>query len=285
MRLFRLLDPGPFRDPIVCVAFDSWVDAGSASMTAAEQIVRGAPVVAVGDADALYDYRSRRPTLEIVDGRPDTLTWPDLTLRRYAGRTRDLLVLSGGEPDYRWRELAADAVALARAVGATEWLSIGAIPAAVPHTRPVPLLGTCSAPGLLRGDVRPGPDGTLRVPAACISIIDHAVARAGIPAVGYYAQIPHYVSGAYPAASVALLTAVGRHLGEVLPAGDLPDAAADLRVRLDAATAVDETTRGYVERLESAADESRLAAGDDLIEEIERFLRDQGRGAEGADPG
>jgi hypothetical protein len=104
-----------------------------------------------------------------------------------------------------------------------------------------------------------------------------AVSRAGIPAVGYFAQIPHYVSGEYPGAAAELLRAVGRHLDIEPPMGDLADEARALRKRLDTAASLDENTRNYVERLEGMVDESRLPAGDDLIADIERFLRDQGR--------
>ena len=157
-----------------------------------------------------------------------------------------------------------------------EWVSLGAIPAAVPHTRDVPILGTTSEPGRLRGDVQPGPAGLLRVPAATISVLEMAMAEGGVPAVGYFAQVPHYVSGPYPAASLALLEALARHLGIDLPTGDLADESRQLRTRLDTATALEETTRTYVERLESMVDEQRLPSGDDLIGEIERFLREGG---------
>jgi hypothetical protein len=274
--LIRIVDAGPFEAPIVVVAFDAWVDAGSASITAAERLAGDAPIVATVDGDRVFDYRSRRPTLEIVDGKPTGLTWPELAVRRLRVADRDVLVLAGAEPDYRWQQLSADVVEFARAAGVVEWLSIGAIPAAVPHTRPVPVLGTASWPGLLRGDVSAGPEGTLKVPSACLSVLDMAVARAGLAAIGYYAQVPHYISGAYPAASVALLRAIGWHVDAELPIGELQAEADQLRVRLDAATAVDDTTRAYVERLEAMVDESRLPSGTDLIADIERFLRDRG---------
>jgi hypothetical protein len=101
-------------------------------------------------------------------------------------------------------------------------------------------------------------------------------AESGIAAVGYFAQVPHYVSGPYPAAALQLLASVGRHLEIEVDGGALADESDQLRTRLDAATAIDENTRSYVERLESMVDEERLPAGDDLISEIERFLRDQG---------
>lgn len=280
MTLYRLNDPGDLIAPTLVAAFDSWIDAGSASTTAAGQLVEDGDIVVTFDPDSLFDYRARRPTLEIVDGRPTELTWPELVIRHARIGDRDVLVLAGPEPDYRWREMAEAAVDIARRLEIAEWISLGAIPAAVPHTRPVPVLGTASRSGLLRGDVQPGPDGTLRVPSACISVLDHAVSRAGVNTIGYYAQVPHYVTGAYPAAAIELIKAVGRHLDEDINLGSLADEARQLRTRLDAATSADETTRAYVERLEGMVDESRLPSGDDLISEIERFLRD--RGSEGS---
>jgi PAC2 family len=269
-------DPGDLIAPTFIAAFDGWVDAGSAATTALESLLDDAVDVATFDPDALFDYRARRPTLQIIDGRLAELTWPELVVRRVRFSERDLLVLAGPEPDDRWQAFATDCVELARRMGVVEWVSLGAIPAAVPHTRDVPILGTTSEAGRLRGDIQPGPAGLLRVPAAAISVLEMAMAEGGIPAVGYFAQVPHYVSGPYPAASLALIEALGRHLGVVLPTGDLADESGQLRTRLDTATALEETTRSYVERLESMVDEQRLPSGDDLIGEIERFLREGG---------
>jgi hypothetical protein len=275
--LYDLRDPGDLVAPLLVASFDGWVDAGAAATVAAAHLAADAAPIATFDTDRLYDYRARRPTLEIADGRPDRLTWPELSLRRTRLGERDLLVLSGPEPDYRWRELEAAAVELARRLDVAGWISLGAIPAAVPHTRPVTVLGTESRPGLLRGDVPPGPDGVLRVPAAAISVLDLAVAASGIPTVGYYAQVPHYVTGGYPPASVELLRLVGRHLDHEVAADELRDEARRMLARLDAATAGDANTRAHVERLEAMVDEARRPAGGDLITEIEQFLREQGR--------
>ena len=275
--LIQLKDARGLVAPSVVVAFDAWVDAGSASTLAAEVLLdESAPAVATFDSDVLYDYRARRPTLDIVDGRPSRLDWPDLALRRARLAHRDVLVLMGPEPDFRWRELAAELAAFGRRYGVAEWITLGAIPAAVPHTRPVPVLGTESRPGLLRGEVEAGPAGLLRVPSAMVSVVDLAAAEAGIPALGYFAQVPHYVSGAYPAAALALLHKLERHLGATLNAGNLAEESDQLRVRLDTATALDEKTRDYVKRLEELVDESGLPSGEELIGEIERFLRDRG---------
>jgi hypothetical protein len=280
--LYSLVDPDGQADrrdliaPTLIGAFDGWVDAGSAATTALAQLLDEAVVVATFDTDALFDYRARRPTLDIIDGRLAELSWPELAIRRVRFEERDLLILAGPEPDDRWQAFAGAVLEISRRLGVVEWVSLGAIPAAVPHTRDVPILGTTSEPGRLRGDVQAGPSGTLRVPAAAISVLEMSMAQGGIPSVGYFAQVPHYVSGPYPAASLELLRALGSHLDVDLPTGDLAEDARQLRTRLDTATALEETTRSYVERLEGMVDEQRLPSGDDLIGEIEKFLREGG---------
>jgi hypothetical protein len=204
------------------------------------------------------------------------LSWPDFEIVLVRHARRDILVLTGPEPDYRWRRLADAVVEATVTLGVGQLVSLGAIPAAVPHTRPVPILGTASRPGLLRGDIRPGPAGLLRVPGAFVSVLEMRAAEAGIEAVGYFAQVPHYVTGPYAPAALALHRAVGRHLDLELESDVLGEEAIQLRARLDTATSVDEGTRTYVERLEAMVDEERLPAGDELINEIEQFLRDQG---------
>jgi hypothetical protein len=275
--LVRLRDAGDLVAPTVIVALDAWVDAGSAATSAVEALVdEAAQPVATFDGDVLYDYRARRPTLDIRDGRPSNLSWPDLAIRRTTLRDRDVIVLTGPEPDFRWRELSDDLAAFARQLEVSQWISLGAIPAAVPHTRPVPILGTESSPGLLRADVQPGPAGLLRVPAAAVSVLDMAIAESGIPTLGYFAQVPHYISGEYAPAAVALLETLARHLDVTIADAELRAESELLRTRLDAATIADEKTRSYVERLETMVDEARLPAGDELISEIERFLRERG---------
>ena len=101
--------------------------------------------------------------------------------------------------------------------------------------------------------------------------------------MGFFAQVPHYLSAAYPQAAIELLGHVGRYLGFEPPLGELPMQALETRALLDAATAADERTKAHVERLEEMADQARLPVGDDLIADIERFLRDRGddRGGDG----
>jgi proteasome assembly chaperone (PAC2) family protein len=285
MVLQRLDHPGDLERPVLVAGFDGWVDAGSAATLAMARLVEGAPVIATFDADRLYDYRARRPVLDIIDGTLVQLDWPELELRHRRLDGRDVLVLTGPEPDYAWRRLAESVVELAGRLRVRSWVSLGAVPATVAHTRPVPILATASADGLLPDGTAQGPAGNLRVPAAALSAIEVAVTGAGLPAVGFYAQVPHYVSGTYAAAAIELLEQLSRYLGVHLDPGELIDQAREQRLLLDTAASADERTRTYVERLEAMTDEQRLPEGDQLISEIERFLRERGGAGDGGPPG
>lgn len=280
MPLYRLADDLPeLRDAVLVASFDGWVDAAEAASRAVGQVAGEAAVVATFDPDAVFDYRSRRPVLDVQDGRLSELRWPELTIRHARVDGRDVLIFSGAEPDLRWQELATDAVELVRRLGVTEWVSLGAVPGAVAHTRPVPVMATASEEGLL--DEPAGPEGLLRVPSAALSVLEMAVTEAGTPAVGFYAQVPPYASIGYAAASIALLRRLARHLGVTIDVEPLLDEEREQRARYDAAVAGDAMLRETVARLESAAgdiESEQLPSGDDLAREIERFLRRQDGG-------
>jgi PAC2 family len=279
--LYRLAEDMPqLRDAVLVASFDGWVDAAEAASGAVARVAgEAAAAVATFDPDALFDYRSRRPVLDVQDGRLSDLRWPELTIRHVRLGGRDVLVFSGAEPDLRWAQLAADAVDLARRLNVTEWVSLGAVPGAVAHTRPVPVMATASEDGLL--DEPAGPEGLLRVPSAALSVLEMAVTEAGTPAVGFYAQVPPYASIGYAAASIALVQRFARHLGVGIDLEPLIEAEREQRARYDAAVAGDAMLRETVARLESAAgdiESEQLPSGDDLAREIERFLRRQDGG-------
>jgi hypothetical protein len=281
MSLLRVRDDLPtLRAPVLIGAFDGWIDAGGAASAAAARLADGTEALATADGDALFDYRSRRPVLDVVDGTLTHLEWPRISIARRAEPDRDLLVLHGPEPDFRWQELGEQVMQTAVRLGVVSWISLGAVPAAVPHTRAVHVFGTASSEGLLLDDVEQGPQGLLRVPAAALSVIESAVAGAGIPTVGFYAQVPHYVGGAYAAGTIALLEQLGRHLGIDLPLGELPQDALDQRQRLDAAVGSDDDAREYLQRLEQIAGQDQLPTSDELASEIERFLQQEAGGEE-----
>ena len=280
MPLYRLADDLPeLRDAVLVASFDGWVDAAEAASRAVGQVAAEATVVATFDPDAVFDYRSRRPVLDVQDGRLTELQWPELAIRHARVDRRDLLIFSGAEPDLRWQELATDTVALVRRLNVAEWVSLGAVPGAVAHTRPVPVMATESQDGLL--DEPAGPEGLLRVPSAALSVLEMAVTEAGTPAAGFYAQVPPYASIGYAAASVALLRRLSRHLSITIDVETLLAEQREQHGRYDAAVAGDAMLRETVSRLESAAgdvESEQLPSGDDLAREIERFLRRQDGG-------
>jgi hypothetical protein len=279
--LHRLADPLPdLHDPVVVASFDGWVDAAEAASQAVAFLAAETPVVASFDPDALFDYRSRRPVLDVQDGRLDELTWPELAIRHARIDGRDVLVFAGAEPDLRWQELAADAARLLQRLGVAQWISLGAVPAAVPHTMPVPLMATASRDDLLAPGETRGPPGLLRVPSAALSVIEMAVSAAGIPAAGFFAQVPPYASIGYTAASIALLERLAGHLGIVLDLEALREEDRDQKERYDAAVEGDARMRATVAQLEAAAtsaasEEQRIPSGDELAREIQKYLRDQ----------
>jgi len=275
--LYQLQEQIPMlRAPVLIAAFDGWIDAAGAATACANHIAEDGRVIASFDVDSLNDYRARRPVLDVVDGVLARMQWPDIVLRHASFGGRDLLVLVGPEPDYKWKQLGDDLLELALRLGVVEWISLGAIPAAVPHTRPVPVLATASTDASLRDGEQQGPGGILRVPAAALSAVEMTVAAAGIPAIGYYAQVPHYIGvSAYAPATLALLQHVERRLGVTIPLRTLGDDALAQRERLDAAIAEDDDSKEYLARLEALASEERVPSGDEIASEIERYLKEQ----------
>jgi nucleotide-binding universal stress UspA family protein len=276
--------PPQIRDAIMIASFDGWVDAAEAASSAVGQIADEATLVATFDPDAIFDYRSRRPVLDVLDGRLSALHWPELAIRHAAVGGRDLLIFTGAEPDLRWQELADDVATLCRELGVAQWVSLGSVPGAVAHTMPVPVMTTASQDDLLAPGTARGPEGLLRVPSAVLSALEMAVSATGIPAVGFFAQVPPYASIGYAAASIALLERLGRHLQIDLPMEGLREQEHEQRARYDAAVSSDAMLKQTVEQLESVAgdiDEERLPSGDELAREIQRFLRGQGEAGDG----
>jgi PAC2 family len=282
MPLFQVVsEPDDVNAPALVVSFEDWVDAGAAGTTAARHIAGDAEVVATFDADALFDYRSHRPALDIVDGVPSRFSWPRLELVRRQLPERDLLVLTGPEPDYRWQEFAGDVHELAVRLGVIQHVSLGAIPAAVPHTAPTPVMMTASTEDLLRGG-RPT-EGLLRVPAAAVSVVEWTMAQNGIPAVGFWAQIPHYATP-YAAGAIALVRKVEDHLTVTIGAGELEQQVAQQRTALEQIFATNPEAREHLGRLEGLIGDAEVPPTENIAEEVEKFLRNQRRGEGGPTP-
>ena len=273
MALYSIRPHQPLTAPALIAAFDGWVDAGGVATTAASFIADGGDVLAAFDTDALVDYRARRPTLDIRDGVLREMTWPELTVRHIRAGSRDLLVFTGPEPDYRWRAFRAALVEMSRELGVVESVCLGAIPATVPHTRPTPVLVTGKDRRPMPTDP-PLPAEHMRVPAAALNLIELHLAEHGIPSVGIWAQVPHYVAGLYQAGALALVQRVEAQLRVALSVDALVEAAREERERLDAIVAERPDAREYLAQLEEAEPQQSIPSGAEIAEEVERFLRD-----------
>ncbi len=275
MPMHDLVDPGPLRDPALVVAFDGWVNAGSAGTLAAEHLAVDGAVIATFDPDGLYDYRVNRPVIDFVDGAIDTVEWPSMLLRHSPRPERDLLVLTGTEPNWNWRRFSVEVAELEKRLGVAEHVSIGGIPWAAAHTRPVSIMTTASSvDNLPEGEEPPG--GLLRVPGAAVSVVEYAAVDADIPTVGFWARVPHYLGASFAAAAVALVERVSAHLGVASDVTELATTAADQIAELNTIVEGRPDVLAIVRQLESNEDGDGVISGEALAAEIERYLRNQG---------
>jgi len=274
MGLFTTFDHDPLQRPVMIMSLSGWVDAGGAGTGAANILAEGMDLLAEFDTDALFDYRANRPVLHIESGEVKTVTWPSLELRLRRGEGHDVVIFSGMEPDFGWKGLANDVAGMATDLAVERLVTMGAVPAAVPHTLPVPVLTTASDTSLLLDDDELL-EGTLVVPGAAVSIITNAIVDAGIPAIGYWAQVPHYVRETYHPAVAALLRKTAQQGDFVVDLAEVDQEAADQVARLDEIVAGRPEAAAYLERLEQIAGEG-LPTADEIGAEVERFLRDQG---------
>ena len=278
--------------PVLVMAPDGWIDAGlgGAGAMAALLASMQTDVVATFDIDTLLDLRARRPVARIVDGVLQDVTWPEIELRAGKdGAGHDVLVLAGPEPDNAWHAYAAAVAELAAQLEVRLVVGMGAFPAPVPHSRPAKLVATATTPDLAArvGVVR----GSLNVPAGIVLALQRHFGDVGLPAVALWARVPHYAANRpYPEASLVLLEGLAQVADIAVDAAELRAAAQATRAYLDELTANSAEHEALVRQLEAQADAEEAGASsdeaaawpgalpnaDELVAEVERFLRDQG---------
>lgn len=278
--LYSLVDQPTLESPVLVMVLKGWIDAGLGAAEAGEVLAQNLErhTVARFDADQLLDWRARRPTMRLVDGINTHLAWEETELSWAKDKSgRDILLLLGNEPDHAWMAFSEQVVDLAVQFGSRMVLGLGAYPTPAPHTRPPLIAAAASEAALTLGLLR----NTVEVPSGVQGMIERQAARRNLPAVGLWAQVPHYVATMpYPAASLALIETTNTVAGLDLPIGDLVDRAAVSQSRIDELIAQNPEHTAMLEQLEQHADQdtttSELSAtsGEDLAEELERFLRD-----------
>ena len=287
MALYELFARPPRMDRVLILALEGWIDAGAGAAQAMAAVLASTTTEVIGtfDSDALIDARARRPVVQLTDGVHEAITWPTIEVR--AGTDQHgtgILLLTGPEPDLRWRGFTDDVVHLAADLSVTMTVGFGAFPATVPHTRPVRLAATATTRELAEG-VGFVP-GTIDVPGGVHASIEQAMGAQGRPAVGLWARVPHYIANLpYPAAAVAILDGLRFVSGVDIDTAELQAAANVTNARIDALIANSEDHSGMLRALEAQWDgelgrttdpmPTDLPSGDELAAELERFLKEQ----------
>lgn len=269
------------RAPAVIAAFEGWNDAGDAATTAARYLVERWDIGLVGDVDPeeFYDFTSTRPQVQLDDAGLREIIWPatEIFAGTIPGRDdRDVVVIIGAEPQLRWRTYCRELTEIATSQQASLCLTLGALLAEVPHTRPTSIVGTAFAADAIEGvDLRPS---TYEGPTGIVGVLHDAWRGAGLRSASLWATVPSYVPGApSPKAALALIERAATMLQTWVPTTDLEIASAAYERQVSELVDADEETSTYVTSLEERHDEEPgvVPSAESIAEEVERFLREQ----------
>jgi len=274
----RPQDVSGLRRPVLVSAFEGWNDAGDSATAAVEHLERvwdAQPVAAI-DPDDYYDFQVNRPGVTLVDGQTRRITWPTtrFSVCRLPDAARDVVLVRGLEPNMRWRGFCEELLAVSEELGVETVVTLGALLADSPHTRPVPVSGTTSdAAAAAQLGLEPS---RYEGPTGIVGVFQDVAARAGLPSVSFWAAVPHYVAQPpCPKATIALLRRVEDLLDLAVPLGDLPEQARTWERQVDELAAEDSEVAAYVAQLEEREPAADLpeASGEAIAKEFERYLR------------
>ncbi len=278
--------------PVLIGAFQGWNDGGQAATLATGYLARlwGARKFADIDPELFVDFQATRPQVTLDEGQTRKIEWPENAFfrARIPGENRDAVILVGVEPNYRWRTFSELVAELSADLGIEMFVTLGALLADVPHTRPSPVTGAASDPKLV--DELGLQLSRYEGPTGIVGVLLDACRRSGIPSVSLWAAVPHYVSLApSPRAARALVERLGSVLGVDIDVAELVEAEEEYVDQVSQAVASDADTASYVEELEQRADSldwleesGGLPSGEALAAEIARFLRE--RESDGGQP-
>jgi proteasome assembly chaperone (PAC2) family protein len=279
------------RKPVMVCAFKGWNDAGEAASAALGYIHGHFPSgeVASIDPEEFYDFTAVRPSVRLAEGLTREIDWPEnsVSAAQIPGAEHDLVMLQGTEPSLRWSRFTKQVIETANALSVQMVITLGALLADVPHSRPVSITGIASDNSMLERlrFERTSYEG----PTGITGVLHHACAAAGLPSASLWASVPHYVAAApNPKVALALVRGFEGAAGVVVDAGELEEAAEDYERQVTAAVASDPEVKAFVERLESAMDEvqadasapDKLPSADTIARDFQRFLRQRGPDAE-----
>jgi proteasome assembly chaperone (PAC2) family protein len=265
--------------PIVVAAFEGWNDAGEAASSAMSYLVSrwDAEQFAEIDPENFYDFTTTRPQVRISDGDLRVVDWPKnlFSIARPEGGP-DVVLLSGIEPQLKWRTFCGIVLEVAQVLEARLVLTLGALLADVPHSRPTSVFGTAYDPHVMEAlSLEPS---SYEGPTGIVGVLHSECRRLDIHSASLWAAVPSYVAAApSPKAAHALVDRVCQMLGTELPCDDLVDAGMQYERQISDLVAEDPETEAYVAHLEEThdLDETAVHSVDELVNEVERFLREQ----------
>jgi proteasome assembly chaperone (PAC2) family protein len=277
-------DPPQLRSPILVAAFAGWNDAAGAATAALEAVAMSvdAEPVAQIDPEEFFDFQMSRPTIRLTEGQTREIDWPKNAL--YAARVpaadRDLVLVSGIEPNMRWRGFARALLDAAERLQVEMVVTLGALLADVPHTRPVPITGLASDPKLVDrlGLSRSSYEG----PTGIVGVLHDACRRRGLTSASLWAAVPHYVAAVpNPKATLALLQRLDDFTGLEVDTSELEDAIERYERQVNRAVSANPEIEELVQRLEEEQDTNPeltedVPSGDAIARDFQRFLREQG---------
>jgi proteasome assembly chaperone (PAC2) family protein len=277
--------PPDLRAPVLVAAFAGWNDAASAATTALEAAALDldADVVARIDPEEFYDFQVTRPTIRLTDGQARHVDWPQNTIvAAKTGAERDLVLLSGIEPNLRWRSFAEAILDVCERLGVEMVVTMGALIADVAHSRPVPITGLASDPELVeRLDLsRSNYEG----PTGIVGIVHDQCRQRGVASASLWAAVPHYVAAVpNPKAALALLRRLEGLTGVAVEASELEDAMERFEKQVDRAVRANPEIQELVQRLEAEQEATfsigeEVPDGDEIAQDFQRFLRQRGSG-------
>jgi len=281
--------PATFRRPIMLLAFTGWNDAAEAATTAARYLTASfsGEKFAEIDPEEFYHFGLSRPYVRFKPGSETEreVVWPvtEFSIAQTTDLSRDLIVGVAPEPHLRWRTYCETLIELARRCEVTLVLTLGALLAEVPHTKPVRLVGSASDPELAaRFGLRPS---KYEGPTGIIGVLNSLCRDRELPAASLWANVPHYISGIEnPKASLALVKRVLSLLGAEADLSDLDEAGKQFDQNLKEIVAQNAKIKNYIAKLEAKDTEeepgatpgqSDLPPASELVAEIEQFLRQQ----------
>jgi proteasome assembly chaperone (PAC2) family protein len=272
-------DPVGDGRPLLVVAFEGWNDAGEAATTSVEHLwtTWRARTFASIDPEEFYDFTATRPQVRIDADLERVIDWPanEFGWARPAG-TDGVVLLRGVEPQLRWRTFCAEVLEVAERLDVRFVLTLGALLADVAHSRPTPVFGTAYDDEVLeRLGLEPS---SYEGPTGIVGVLHAECRRRGIDSASLWAAVPAYVPSApSPKAALALVRRSLELLGTTAPTTVLEVASVSYERQIDELVEEDESTEEYVQRLEEQhdADQNAIQSADDLVEEVERYLREQ----------